>query len=46
MITQAFDDSVTVLMRFKLIDSFEGLLEREVLNPTSRPYTPYQLLNH
>ena len=31
VITQAFDDSVTVLMRFKLLDSFEGILEREVV---------------
>ena len=31
VITQAFDDSVTVLMRFKLLDSFEGMLEREVV---------------
>eukprot|EP00960_Hanusia_phi_P039486 753915-Hanusia_phi.AAC.17 len=31
VITQAFDDSVTVLMRFKLLDSFEGLLEREII---------------
>jgi dynein heavy chain len=31
VITQAFDDCVTVLMRFKLLDSFEGILEREVV---------------
>ena len=31
VITQAFDDSVTVLMRFKLLDAFEGILEREVV---------------
>ena len=31
VVTQAFDDSVTVLMRFKLLDSFEGILEREIV---------------
>mmetsp|Transcript_13737 Transcript_13737/g.31794 ORF Transcript_13737/g.31794 Transcript_13737/m.31794 type:complete len:4493 (-) Transcript_13737:49-13527(-) len=31
VITQAFDDSTTVLGRFKLLDSFEGLLEREII---------------
>ncbi len=31
VITQAFDDAVTVFGRFKLLDSFEGLLEREII---------------
>ena len=31
VITQAFDDCVTVMQRFKLLDSFEGLLEREII---------------
>ena len=31
VITQAFDDCVTVGMTFKLLDSFEGLLEREII---------------
>jgi dynein heavy chain len=31
VITQAFDDSVTVLLRFKLLDAFEGILERDVV---------------
>jgi len=31
VIIQAFDDSTTVLGRFKLLDSFEGLLEREII---------------
>ena len=31
IITQAFDDAVTVFGRFKLLDSFEGLLEREII---------------
>ena len=29
--SQAFDDSTTVLGCFKLFDSFEGLLEREII---------------
>ena len=31
VIVQAFDDSTTVLGCFKLFDSFEGLLEREII---------------
>ena len=31
VIAQAFDDSVTVLLRFKLLDAFEGILERDVV---------------
>ena len=31
IIVQAFDDSTTVLGCFKLFDSFEGLLEREII---------------
>mmetsp|Transcript_25005 Transcript_25005/g.85566 ORF Transcript_25005/g.85566 Transcript_25005/m.85566 type:complete len:4525 (+) Transcript_25005:136-13710(+) len=31
VITQAFDDCTTVGTRFKLLDSFEGLLEREII---------------
>ena len=31
VIIQAFDDCVTVFGRFKLLESFEGLLEREII---------------
>lgn len=31
MIIQAFDDCTTVGSTFKLLDSFEGLLEREII---------------
>jgi dynein heavy chain len=31
VITQAFDDSNTIYGRFKLLDSFEGLLERPII---------------
>ena len=32
VIIQAFDDCVTVGTAFKLLDSFEGLLEREIIS--------------
>ncbi len=31
IIIQAFDDCTTINMTFKLMDSFEGLLDREVI---------------
>ena len=31
LLTQAFDDSSTIYGRFKLLDSFEGLLERPII---------------
>ncbi len=31
VITQGFDDSDTILGRFKLLDSFEGLLNRPII---------------
>ena len=32
VIVQAFEDSSTILGKFKLLDSFEGLLERDILH--------------
>ena len=32
VIIQAFDDSTTIMARFKLLDSFENLLERDVIS--------------
>jgi dynein heavy chain len=31
VVIQAFDDSVSVMARFKLLDAFEGLLDREII---------------
>lgn len=41
VVLTAFDDCATMTATFKLLDSFEGLLDREVISHASLLFTPF-----